>query len=197
VREVVLGDGGRVECDMVVVGVGVRPEVGFLAGAGLVEKRAIPVNERLETRVPGIYAAGDVALVPDHMTRELRRVEHWVVAERQGAHAARAMLGSDSPYDEVPFFWTRQFDVSIQYAGYASEWERVAVRGNVEEGRFLAGYYHDGELKAVSGAGRAIELLSLAELMRIGRKLPFDRFRDERVDVRAMLREATRAPAGE
>ncbi|MHC4248973.1 MAG: FAD-dependent oxidoreductase [Planctomycetota bacterium] len=196
-REVVLGDGGRVECDMVVVGVGVRPAVEFLAGAGLVEKGAIPVNERLETRVPGIYAAGDVALVPDHMTRELQRIEHWVVAERQGAHAARAMLGSDAPYDEVPFYWTRQFDVSIQCAGFAPEWDRVAVRGSVEEGSFLAGYYSNGDLRAVAGSGRAIELLSLAQLMKIGRKLPFGRFRDDRVDVRAMLREATRAPAGE
>ena len=197
VREVVLGDGGRVECDMVVVGVGVRPAVDFLAGAGLVERGAVPVDERLRTHIPGIYAAGDVAMVPDHMTRELRRVEHWVVAERQGAHAARAMLGSDAPYDEVPFFWTRQFGVAIQYAGYATEWDRVAVRGSVEEGDFLAGYYSNGEMRAVCGAGRSLELLSLATLMRMGRKLPFERFRDERVDVRAMMREASRAPAGE
>jgi len=196
-REVVLGDGGRVECDMVVVGIGVQPAVDFLAGAGLVEKGAIPVDERLRTRVPGIYAAGDVAVVPDHMTRELRRIEHWVVAERQGAHAARSMLGSDVPYEEVPFFWTRQFGVSIQYAGYAPEWERVAVRGRVEEGDFLAGYYANGEMRAVCGAGRSLEFMSLAHLMRIGRKLSFERFRDERVDVRAMLREASRAGAGE
>jgi NADPH-dependent 2,4-dienoyl-CoA reductase/sulfur reductase-like enzyme/nitrite reductase/ring-hydroxylating ferredoxin subunit len=170
-------DGGeRVPADMVVTGLGIEPVVDYLEGTDLVEDGAVAVDGRLATRAAHVYAAGDIAAVPDPFARRRRRVEHWTVAQRQGQHAARAMLGSDEDYRMAPFFWTRQFGTSLQYAGYAPEFDQVVHRGEVEEGDFLAGYYEQGVLRAVSGCGHARDVIRLArEIERGGNVLP-DRF---------------------
>ncbi len=115
---VTLSDGSRIAAQVVVAGVGVAPATGYLETSGLVVKGAVPVDSRLGTPDPDVFAVGDIALVPDPLTGEPRRVEHWVEAERQGRHAALGLGGIEKAYGEIPFFWTNQGDVSIKYAGY-------------------------------------------------------------------------------
>ena len=188
VQAVVLDDGTRIATDMVVAGIGILPAVDYLQNTGLVQDGAVPVDGKLETKAEGIFAAGDIAIVPDRHTGEPQRVEHWVVAERQGQHAARAMLGSDAPYDEVPFFWTRQHDASLKYIGFAMHYDRIAYRGDVEGESFLAGYYQEGVLKAAATIGMGEELTVLGEILRAGNTVSFDQLQDAGTDLSEFLR---------
>ncbi len=183
VRRVDLADGSAIDTDLVVIGVGIRPAVGYLEGSGLLDNGALPVNGRLETPAEGIYAAGDIAVVPDGRSGRPRRVEHWVEAERQGMHAARVMAGSSEPYREVPFFWTRQFGNSLKYVGHAPEWEQVVVRGRIDDGEFLAGYYGGGSLRAVAGIGKAREFIVLGQLLERGEGLTAEELGDESFEL--------------
>ncbi|MFP4055992.1 MAG: FAD-dependent oxidoreductase [Candidatus Brocadiia bacterium] len=187
VQAVVLDDGTRLEADLVVVGIGVSPVVDYLEGTGLVEDGAVPVDGRLQTRAEGVFAAGDIARVPHPRTGEPQRIEHWVVAERQGQHAARAMLGSDAAYDEVPFFWTKQYDASVKYAGHATRPDRIVYRGDVTGGSFLAGYYEQGTLKAAASLGMAKEIILLGEVLKAGRSPSPEELEDPATDLAQWL----------
>jgi len=171
VAGVKLADGSAIEADCVVIGVGIRPAVDFLEGSGLVADGAVPVNAQLQTEAPGIFAAGDIALVPDGRTGEPRRVEHWVEAERQGRHAARCLLGGRDPYREVPFFWSKQYGSSLRYVGYAPGFDEVAIRGDVDGDAFVAGYYKAGVLKAAAGVGTARDIIRLGQLLEAGKSV--------------------------
>ncbi len=186
-KAVVLADGTRVEGDLVLVGVGVTPAIECLAGTGLAENGAVPVDGCLRTRADGVFAAGDIAAVPDARTGEPRRIEHWTVAERQGIHAARAMLGSQTPYDEVPFFWTKQYDASIKYLGYAARYDRVALRGSMEKGKFVAGYYAGGTLKAVAALGLSRDAILLGQALKAGRPVAPEQLADAGLDLAKLL----------
>jgi NADPH-dependent 2,4-dienoyl-CoA reductase/sulfur reductase-like enzyme len=182
-----LADGTVLESDFVVIGTGIRPVVDYMEGTGLVEDGAVPVDNRMQTRAPGIFAAGDIAAVadPDWGTR---RVEHWVVAERQGVRAALCMLGKDPGPAEVCFFWSRQAGVSLKYVGYARTFDHVAYRGAVEEGAFIAGYYWRGALKAAATIGLAPQLIAVERLMSSGKGLSPADLADPRVDLLARAR---------
>jgi NADPH-dependent 2,4-dienoyl-CoA reductase/sulfur reductase-like enzyme/nitrite reductase/ring-hydroxylating ferredoxin subunit len=167
--EVVLADGQAVDADIVLAGIGVRPRTSLAASLGIEARAGIIVDAFLQTSVPHIYAAGDIAAYPDPLTGEPTRIEHWVVAERQGQTVAANMLGIGKPYRAVPFFWTRQYDVSVQYVGRAAHWDEVVVDGDVSGRDFIARYYDDGAHRASAAVGRDREMLE--EELRFERKI--------------------------
>jgi len=157
-RHVLLDDGTKLDCDLVVVGIGVRPNTKLAEEAGLASDNGVLVNEYLETNVPGIFAAGDIARWPDPRAGRIR-VEHWVVAQRQGQTAARNMLGAHEPFVVPPFFWSNHFDLHIHYVGHGSGDDRSNVSGDLEAKNASVIFKSGDKLTAVASIGRDHENL--------------------------------------
>jgi len=138
VERVVLADGRRIDSDLVVVGVGVRPRTQLAEDAGLAVDDGVLVDERLQTSAPGVFAAGDVARARHRFYDATVRVEHWATALNQGPAAARSMLGGAEPYDRLPYFYSDQYDVGMEYTGWAQDWDRVVFRGDPASREFIA-----------------------------------------------------------
>jgi 3-phenylpropionate/trans-cinnamate dioxygenase ferredoxin reductase subunit len=148
VQAVETSTGERIAADLVITGIGVQPRTELAVAAGLAVGDGIEVSANLETSVPGIFAAGDVASVwhPFYMRRV--RTEHWANAKFQGAAAGRAMLGESTPYDRIPYFYSDQFDLGMEYTGWASPSDRLVVRGSLAERHFVAFWLREGRLVA-------------------------------------------------
>src|SRR6266540_5341083 len=153
-----LDDGTKLDCDLVVVGIGVRPNTHLAEQAGIATDNGVLVNEFLETNVPGIFAAGDIARWPDPRTGRIR-VEHWVVAERQGQTVARNILGAREPFVAPPFFWSNHFDLHIRYVGHGSRDDRAIVSGDLKAKGASVIFRAGDKVTAVASVGRNLENL--------------------------------------
>ena len=168
VTAVMLQNGERLDADLVVVGVGVKPATNLLEGITLHQDGGVIVDDHMRA-ADGIYAAGDIAYFPNPFTGERQRIEHWRTAMQQGRIAAHNMAGKEVSYDGVPFFWTRQFDVGLLYVGHAKHWDEIFYQGDLSARDFLAFYIKENRVMAVAGMNRDREMAALEELMRLDR----------------------------
>jgi 3-phenylpropionate/trans-cinnamate dioxygenase ferredoxin reductase subunit len=177
--------GGRViACDFVVVGLGIEPSTEVVAGSAIRIENGIVVDEYCRTSVEGVYAAGDVANHYHPVFHRRIRAEHWQHAIKHGQAAARTMLGNQKPYDEVYWFWSDQYTYNLQYAGFATDWDELIVRGSLEKRKFVAFYLKGGRILATVGMNRGKDVHQSMGLIKAGTRVDLARLRDEAIAVR-------------
>ena len=186
VERVVTHRGRRVECDFVVIGLGVEPVTETLAGTGVGIDNGIVVDEYGRTTIEGIHAAGDVANHYHPAFGRHIRVEHWQNALKQGAAVARSMLGKGEPYVEVPWFWSDQYDYNLQYAGFHTEWDELVVRGSMEERTFVGFYLKEGRVLAAVALDRGRDLRRSIPLIKAQEWVEPANLRDPEMDLRTL-----------
>jgi 3-phenylpropionate/trans-cinnamate dioxygenase ferredoxin reductase component len=190
VERVTTQHGRQIECDFVVVGLGVEPVTELLAGTGVEIDNGIVVDEYCRTGVEGIYAAGDVANHYHPVFGRHIRVEHWQNALRQGSAAARSMLGKGESYEEIPWFWSDQYELNLQYAGFHTDWDELVVRGSMEERDFVAFYRKDGRALAAVAINRGRDLRRSVPLIKVQDQVEAAKLRDPDVDLRTLANTA-------
>ena len=186
VERVMTKRGRRVDCDFAVVGVGVEPVVDFLADSGVETSNGVLVDEYSRTNVQDVYAAGDVANHYHPVFQKRLRVEHWQNAAQQGAAAARSMLGTGKPYDPVHWFWSDQYDVNLQYAGFHQEWDEIVMRGNPDTRNFIAFYLSQRRIDAVVALNRGKDVRRAMPLIKARTTVDPRQLADEGMDLRAL-----------
>ncbi len=168
VRRAVLSGGESIDCDMVVVGIGVRPRTGYVEGIEVNQDGSLPVDEHLMVS-DGVFAAGDIARFLDWRTGTPIRIEHWRLAQELGQLAARNMLGQGLTYEGTPFFWTTQHKVIVNYVGHVDEWDDIHVDGSIDDKKFVALYIKDGHVYAAAGVGESKKMCAISESMRLAK----------------------------
>jgi 3-phenylpropionate/trans-cinnamate dioxygenase ferredoxin reductase subunit len=194
VEAVETSDGARVEANLVVIGIGAQPRTQVATDAGLTVNDGIVVDEYLETSVPGVFAAGDVAAAWHPLLNARIRLEHWDNAKRQGRAAARNMLGLAEPYDRLPYFFSDQYDLGMEYVGHAPTWDRVVLRGDLTGHEFLAFWLKEGHVVAGMNANVWDVNHAIAALVRSGKVVALERLVDPSVPIDDI--EALMAPVG-
>jgi 3-phenylpropionate/trans-cinnamate dioxygenase ferredoxin reductase component len=190
VERVITTDGESVAADFVVVGIGVAPRTGLLEGGHLEINDGLVVNEHLESSTPGIFAAGDVANAWHPFYGRRLRVEHWANALNQGPVAAKAMLGQDAIYDEIPYFFSDQYDTGMEYSGYATEWDEVVFRGDTDARKFIAFWLKDE--RVVAGMNMDVWDVSdpIRELIRLRRPVDREALTDSAIPLSQLTADA-------
>jgi 3-phenylpropionate/trans-cinnamate dioxygenase ferredoxin reductase component len=191
VEAVVTSQGTRVGCDFAVVGVGIQPNTDVVEGTDIAVDNGVVVDEYCRTNVDGVFAAGDVANHQHPLFGRRMRVEHWDNALKQGAAAARNMMGAPVIFDDPHWFWSDQYDHNLQYLGFAPEWDELVVRGSMQERAFVAFYLRDGLVRAAVGVDRGRDVRRSAGLVRAARPVDPALLRDESVDLRQLASSLT------
>jgi 3-phenylpropionate/trans-cinnamate dioxygenase ferredoxin reductase subunit len=190
------GAGTTIDCDLVVVGVGIAPRTRLAEAAGLEVDDGIVTDERLATSAPGIFACGDVANAQHPFYGRRLRVEHWANALHQPQTAARAMLGKEASYDRIPYFFSDQYDVGMEYAGFATEWERIVFRGDPEEGEFIAFWLQGSRVVAGMNVNVWDVTDAIQELIRSRREIGVTRLEDPDLPLEQVLDGSARQEQG-
>jgi 3-phenylpropionate/trans-cinnamate dioxygenase ferredoxin reductase subunit len=186
IARVITKAGLRIPCNFAVVAVGVEPVVDLLDGSGVRIDNGVVVDQYCATSVDGIYAAGDVANHFHPVFGRHIRIEHWQNAMRHGDNASRNMLGERIAYDDIPWFWSDQYDANIQYAGHHTAYEDLILRGRLDGGSYAAFYMNGGVIDAVVGVNNAKDVRRTMPLIKARRPVDPDRLRDEHLDLRSL-----------
>jgi 3-phenylpropionate/trans-cinnamate dioxygenase ferredoxin reductase subunit len=188
VARAVLSDGASVDCGLVVVGIGVVPNVELARDAGLAVDNGIVVDDRGRTSDPDIFAAGDATNHPNALLGRRVRLESWENAQNQAIAAAKAMLGDAPPYAEVPWFWSDQYDMNIQLVGLAPAWDRTVTRGDPAGGAFTVFYLHGGRLVGAAGVNTGRDVRFCRRLIQSGRTFDPAALADPAVKLQALMK---------
>jgi 3-phenylpropionate/trans-cinnamate dioxygenase ferredoxin reductase component len=184
VREVVLGDGSVIPADLVLVGVGILPNVELARGAGLAVANGICVNEFLQTDDANIYAVGDCVEFPCHFAAAKLRLESVQNAADQAQSVAMTIAGKRAPYRALPWFWTDQFDIKLQMAGISAGYDRIVTRGNPEAQKLSVFYFKGDRLIAIDSINRPVDHMIGRKLIAAGTALTAEQAGDESVDLK-------------
>jgi 3-phenylpropionate/trans-cinnamate dioxygenase ferredoxin reductase component len=187
VERIVTQSGRRIECDFAVVGVGVEPVVDVVMGSGIEVDNGLVVDEYCRTNAEGVFAAGDVTNHYHPIFKQRMRVEHWHNALNQGAAAARNMMGMGSVYDGIHWFWSDQYDYNLQYVGFHKDWNKLVVRGSLENRDFIAFYVKDGLIAAAIGMNRGRDIRRATALIKARAAVEMNQLRDDDVDLRKLV----------
>jgi apoptosis-inducing factor 3 len=190
VEAVELESGEKLEADLIVVGVGVKPATDFLMGINLHQDGGVIVDKHLRAATD-LYAAGDIAWFPQASTGVHQRIEHWRTALQQGRVAAHNMMGKNVEYNSVPFFWTQQFDSKLDYVGHATSWDEIIFQGDLSAHAFIAFYLKDGRVTAVAAMNREREMAAIEGLMHLGSLPQPDQLRSGSTDFLDLLRSVS------
>lgn len=188
VEAVVLENGERVEADLVVIGIGVKPATDFLKGIDLNPDGSLKVDQYFQA-AKDVYAAGDIASFPDWRTGEYMRIEHWRTAEQQGRIAAHNMAGKKTAYNSVPFFWTTQSGLNLRYVGHVKNWDDIIIHGDLSSIEFIAFYVKNNRVLAAAGNKRDKEIAAIEELMRLNKLLTPEELENNRVDLLDFMKQ--------
>lgn len=186
VEAVSLEQGGKIETDMVILGVGVEPATEFIDGLNLLPDKSIRVNKYFQAS-SDVYAAGDIVTIQDWRTAEDIRIEHWRTALQQGRTAAHNMAGKVTPFGSIPFFWTDQLGLSLQYVGHAKDWEEIIIHGDIAEKDFISFYIKKDFVYSAAGCNRDKEIAAIEELMRLNKMPSASKLKHNSVDFIGML----------